>query len=157
MQPETAQRLESYVPIYDAVPETWDDAKTFLLERLKEHAIAINNREIGWFLDEELLSGKSFTPPAQVTGTSQQYRTIFRKVLITGPLIAGANPFPHGIVFDANFTLIQMWCSATDSVALRATTISNEANLTMDAANVIVTALAPYDRSIVVIEYTQEL
>ena len=157
MQPETSQILDSYVPIYDAIPEAWEEAKTFLVERLKEHAIAINTREIGWYLDDELLSGKSFTPPAVVTGTSEQFRSILRKVLITGPLIAGLNVFPHDIVFDANFTLIQMWCSATDSVAFRATTISNEANLTMDATNVNVTALAAYDRSIVVIEYCQEL
>lgn len=157
MQPETSQILQSFVPIYDAIPDKWEEAQVFLVETLKELAIAINTREIGFFLDEELISGKQFIPPTNVTGTSEQFRTILRKVVITGPLAVGLNVFPHGIVFDANFTLINMWVAATNSAILMAANISNEANLTMDAVNVNITALAAYDRSIVCIEYCQEI
>jgi hypothetical protein len=45
---------------------------------------AVNIREIGWFLDEELLTGKSFVPGINsVNGqTSQTFRQILRKVII---------------------------------------------------------------------------
>lgn len=154
----SSQDLESYVPVYDMVPEQWEDARQFLVEHLKKISNAVNIREIGWYLDDELLSGKQFTPIASPTGQSTQYRSIFRKVIDCSPLIAGVNQFAHGINFDANFTLIQIFGAATNSTGFTAIPLPNNVDsLTMDATNVNITVASGYDRAYVVIEYILEL
>lgn len=154
----TSDVFDSYVPVYDTVPETWDDARPFLVEKLKELANAVNVREIGFFLDEELLSGKQFIPAANLTGTSQQFRTVLRKVIEFPGLIIGVNTQPHGILVDANFSLIQLFASATNAVAMTGEPIPNGADtLSYDATNIIITVAAAYTRAWAVIEYIQEL
>ncbi len=81
MLPQDSQQLESYVPVYDVAPQTWDEGRVFLVEQIKRLANAINAREIGFFLDQELLSGKSFIPGVNIVtgaGSSQQFRTVLR-------------------------------------------------------------------------------
>ena len=58
--------LDSFVPVYDAIPAKWEDARPFVVEQLKMMANAINIREIGWFLDEELISGRFIFPVARL-------------------------------------------------------------------------------------------
>lgn len=167
-----SQNLESYIPVYDAAPKTWEEGMPFIVEQLKKLANAVNAREIGFFLDQELLSGKSFIPGVNIVtdgGSSQQFRTVLRKVIDFGPLpAAGTKPIPHGILFDRNFTLIQMWACATDPVALIAFPIPyadpialvNAVNLTMDATNVNITVginRSNFTRCFIVVEYIQEL
>lgn len=149
-----SQDFESYVPVYDAIPEKWEDARAFLVEQLKKVSNAINIREIGWLLDEELLSGKQFFP--STSSSPPQFRSVLRKVIDFSPLVAGVNSLPHGIVVDANFSLIDLWCAATDSVALIGTIFSNEDTINYDATNINVTSAAAYDRAYCVIEYIQE-
>src|SRR5580765_7315968 len=133
----TTQELDSFLPVFDALPDKWEDSRVYLVEQLKRMSDAINIREIGYFLDEELRSGKSFIPGITIPGNNPGIlRTVMRKVIITGALIAGVNPPKlHGIVFDANITLIHLWVSATNSIALTAITMSNPQNVTMDATN----------------------
>ncbi len=153
----SAQEFESYVPVYDAVPEKWDDARPFLVEILKKLANGVNAREIGFFLDEELLSGKAFIPGATLPGNNPGiFRQIFRKVIDVSPLIAGANVFPHGITFDANFTLIDYWVAATNSMTLTAINMVYS-EVTLDATNININSPGAYDRAFCVIEYMQEL
>ncbi len=155
-----SQQFESYVPVYDVVPEKWDDARPFIVEQLKKISNAVNIREIGWFLDEELLSGKAFIPGQNALtdgGSSQVFRQIFRKVIDCGALVIGSNTIPHGITFDANFTLIQLWVSATNSTTLQAITMSDPQNVTMDATNINITSPGAFDRSFAFIEYLLEV
>ncbi len=156
-----SQILESYVPVYDVVPEKWEDARPFVVEQLKKITNAVNIREIGWFLDEELLSGKAFIPGTTNvldSGTSQQYRQILRKVIVFPGLVIGANVQPHGIVVDANFSLIQLFGSATNATTLTGEPIPNGADtITYNATNIIITVGAAYTRAFAVIEYIQEL
>src|SRR5882724_4464250 len=97
------QQLESFVPVYDAVPDKWEEARPFFVEQLKRISNAVNIREIGWFLDEELLSGKAFIPGTtnlNDLSTSQVFRQVLRKVVDFGPLpAAGTKSVPHGITF----------------------------------------------------------
>lgn len=153
-----SQQLESFVPVYDVVPETWESAREFLVEHLKKLSNAVNIREIGWLLDEELLSGKSFIPGASPAGggSPQQFRSVLRKVIICGALTIGANPVPHGITFDANFTLIGLYVAATNSGTLEALVINGN-DVVMDATNLTITSPAAFDRSYAFIEYIQEL
>ena len=166
-----SQNLESYLPTYDTCPENWEEARPFFVEQLKAHANSINAKEIGFFLDQELLSGKAFIPGVNIAsegGSSQQFRSILRKVIVTGTLPNNTTKsVAHGITFDANFSLIDMWLAATDPTNLKAfglsywdNTNSSSITVNMDSTNVnIVTKnnYSTYTRSYVVIEYIQEL
>lgn len=165
------QQLESFVPVYDAIPDKWEEARAFIVEQLKRISNAVNIREIGWFLDEELLSGKAFIPGSENLdnlSTSQVFRQVLRKVVDFGPLpAAGTKSIPHGITFTDNFTLVQMFAAATDPVALTAIpipyahpTAANAVALDMDSTNVNITVgvnRSAYTRCFVTIEYLQEL
>lgn len=152
-----SQQLESFVPVYDAVPEKWEDARPFIVEQFKKVSNAINVREIGFFLDEELLSGKSFIPGVTIPGNNPgMFRQILRIVVDVSPLIPGVNVYPHGILFDANFTLIQLWVSGTDPGTLTALTISGN-DVVMDSMDLNITSPQAFDRAFAVIEYIQEL
>lgn len=159
MNNNDSQIFESYAPLYDSVPENWEDARGYITENLKILGNLINIREIGWYLDEELLSGKQFIPSnaqALISGTAPQARTILRKVVNCSPLVAGANTFLHDIIFDINFTLIDLWVSATNSGTLVAQVIT-DSNVTLDSMNININSPGAFDRAYCVIEYIQEL
>src|SRR5665213_3465199 len=126
MIPTTSQEFESYVPVFDVIPEDWDEARGILTEYLKKISNGVNAREIGWWLDEELLSGKQFYPGQG--SNPNVFRTILRKVVDCSPLVAGVNTFAHGIVVDANFTLIHMYGAATSTGSLTAEPLPNGAD-----------------------------
>jgi hypothetical protein len=159
MNSETSQIFESYVPVYDAIPESWEEAKPFLVENLKKISNAVNIREIGWFLDEELLSGKAFYPGVSDpnNNVNPQFRQILRKVIDLGALVVGVNPgVNHGIVFDNKFQLIQMWVSGTNTGTLIARTIGGNSVL-MTSTQILVISTEAYDKATCVIEYIQEI
>ena len=171
MNPSDNELLEAYLPVYDAVPAEWKDARPFIVEQLKRIATAINIREIGWFLDQEVLSGKAFIPgmnAASFGATSQIYRQVLRKVIIFGALPnATTKSVAHGITFDANFRLVFMGAYATDPVGLTAvpipyvdpSTLANGIELYIDATNVNIKTAANwtnYTICYVTIEYLQE-
>ncbi len=156
-----SQDFESYVPVYDEVPEKWEDARALIVEQLKKVSNAVNVREIGFFLDEEVLSGKQFIPVASMSGpnssNSQQFRTVLRKVVDVSPLVMGANaPVAHDIIFDINFTLIDLWVAGTDSNTLTARVISGN-DVIMDATDLNITSPQAFDRAFAVVEYIQEI
>lgn len=169
--PIDSQNFESYVPVYDAIPDKWEDAREFIVEQLKKISNAVNIREIGWFLDQELLSGKAFIPginDASDGGTNQQFRTVLRKVVDCGALPnTGTKTVPHGITIDANFTLIDLYGAATDPTNLisfsldrSAPTLAQQVSIFLDANNINITTgsnRSSFTRSFIVIEYIQEL
>lgn len=155
------QLLEAYVPVYDVIPEQWDEAKGIIVEQLKRVSNAVNVREIGFFLDQELLSGKAFIPGATAlnqVGTSQIFRSILRKVIEFPGLTVGPNSQPHGIVVDANFSLMQLYAAATNSGTFTGEPIPNGADtISYTATDIVITVASAYDRAWAVIEYIQEL
>lgn len=163
MNPNDSQSFESYVPVYSAIPDKWEDARNFLVETLKLMSNAINIRTIGWYLDEELLSGNAFLPVPVPMGSASppQYRAILRKVIDFGALTVGLNQRPHGILFDSRFTLIHMWGSATRITPALAFPIPDGVGtgsaINMDSVNVNIATTVAVDRCIVVIEYIQEI
>ncbi len=162
----SSQQFESYVPIYDTVPDKWEDAQPFLVETLKKISNAVNIREIGWLLDEELLSGQQFFP-GNSSANDQQFRSVLRKVIDFGPLPnATTKSVPHFITFDINFSLMQLYAAATDPVAFIAIeipfsspTLNENIKITMDAMNINITTginYNSYTRVYVFISYIQE-
>lgn len=162
-----SQNFESYLPIYDAVPKDWEDGRAFFVEQLKKISQAVNIREIGWYLDEELLTGGQFVPAKPAPGTLPltsplPYRSIFRIVVDFSPLTNNiANTKPHNVIVDANFTLIDLWAAATDPVSLTGNPIPNGTEtISYDANNIIITTTvprSPNNRCYAVMEYMQEL
>lgn len=150
-----SQTFESYVPVYDTIPEDWDEAREILVELLKKISEGTNVREIGWYLDEELLSGKQMFPGVS-SADNQQFRSVLRKVVDFSPLAVGLNVRPHGVTVDANFSLIELWGSATDAVAFTGTPI-NQPNITYDAVNINITSAAVFTRAFAFFEYIQEV
>jgi hypothetical protein len=154
-----AQQLESFVPVYDAVPDKWEDARPFIVEQLKKISNAVNIREIGWFLDEELLSGKAFIPGSaniDNLSTSQVFRQVLRKVIVFPGLVAGANIIAHGITNDANYEQIALWACATNSTTLTSTVFGNSDTIRVIGPDVIITSDGTYDRCKAYLEYIQE-
>lgn len=160
--------LEAYLPVYDSTPEKWEDARGFITEQLKRIANAVNIREIGWFLDEELISGKQFIPAVTPNSRPQQFRTVFRKVVDVNGLSNGVHaPVPHGINFDSRFTLVSLWGAATDPVNLLALQFSfagvptgNNIQLYIDSTYIQIncqTDRTSYTRAFVTIEYMQQI
>ncbi len=153
----SSQDFESYLPVYDTIPENWEESRQFLIEQLKKISNAINAREIGFYLDEELLSGKAFIPGVTIAGNNPgQFRQVLRKVVDVGPLVAGANSRPHGVTFDANLTSIDSWVEATNSTTLQAITLVYP-ELSINGANINITSPGAFDRAFFFWEYCQEL
>ncbi len=148
------QQFESYLPVYDYMPEKWEEARRPLVEHLKRISNAVNIREIGWFLDQEVLAGKQFIPGT--TTNNQAFRSVLRVVVDFGGLVIGPNSKPHGVLVDANFSLVDLWGAATDAVAMTGNPI-NQPNITYDATNINITSAAVYTRAFAVMEYLQEL
>lgn len=161
MIPIDSQAFESYVPTYDVAPKTWEEGRGFLIEQIKRLAYAINIREIGWLLDEELLTGKAFIPglsDAMEDGTSQRYRTVLRKVIVFPGLVPGVNTQSHGITIDGNFSLIQLYGAATNATAFTGEPLPNGADtLSYNVTDIVITVAAAYTRAWAIIEYIQEL
>jgi hypothetical protein len=149
----TSQKFESFVPVYDAIPEEWKDARPFAVEMFRKVSNGVNAREIGFYLEEELLTGGQFVPS---TASQGEFRAIFRKVIDCGALVVGAKSVAHGINFDINFTLIDLWVSATNSTTFNAITMSDPQNVTMDATNINIISPGVFDRSFAFVEYILE-
>lgn len=155
VDPNNSQIFESFVPVYDMVPEKWEDARQFLVETLKKISNSVNVRTIGWLLDQELLSGQNLFPGTS-SPTDQTFRSVLRMTINTGPLIMGVNPgINHNIVFDSNFTLVDLWVAGTNSGTLTARRITGN-DVLMNITQLVITSPQVFDRSIAVIEYTQE-
>ncbi len=153
------QRLESYVPVYDSIPEKWEDGRAFIVEQLKRISNAVNIREIGWFLDEEVLSGKAFIPGLNNVsggGSSQQFRTILRKVIDIGPITAGTITKPHEITNDSNYEQIALWACATNSTTFTSTVFGNSTTIRVIGPNIQIISDGTYDRCKAYLEYIQE-
>lgn len=172
MQVSDNQEFESFVPVYDVVPERWEDARPFIVEQLKRIANGLNVREIGFFLDQELLAGKFFIPGLNIVeggGSSQQFRTVLRKVIDFGPLPnAGLKTVAHEITVDANFTLVFLGGYATDPVNFigiplpfaSPLALNQNILINMDMTNIRVQTSINYSqftRCFIILEYMQEL
>jgi hypothetical protein len=168
MSQSASQRLESYVPVYDHIPQEWESARQALIEYLKIISNAVNIREIGWFLEEELLSGQQFFPGTTTSADDQQFRSVFRKVVDFGALPnAATKSVPHGITTSVNTSLVQLYAAATDPsvpnyipIPYASPTLNLNIQMYMDATNINITTAfnwSTYTRCFVSIHYIQEL
>lgn len=89
-----------------------DDEVQFKLkfnDNNRDHAVAINNREISLYLNQEIYTG----------GILFDNRPIFRMVVDCGALPnTGTSLTPHGITLTPNFAFLKIQGSAFDPTAL---------------------------------------
>ena len=154
-----SQQLESYVPVNDVVPEKWEDARQFLIETLKKITNSLNAKEIGFYLDQELLNGRAFIPGITAAGDNPgQFRQMLRIVVNCSPLVPGVNNFAHGITIDANFTLMELYAAATNRVTLVSEPIPNGTDtISLTSTDVVITVAAAWPIAYAVLTYIQEL
>lgn len=157
-----------YLPEYDVIPDKWEDAKGFLVEALTFMADSINAKEIGWYYDTITDTGKKFIPVTNAS-TSNEWRTVFRKVIDTGALPnTTTTNTAHGITVDDSFSLIDLYGGATKPTSAYASvplpfasgTLADNISVDVDATNINITTskdYSAYTRSYVVIEYMQEV
>lgn len=152
----SSDQYQSYVPVYDVIPEQWEGARAMLAEALKLISNAVNIRQIGWLLDEEYLNGQAFIPGIV---NPNQFRSVLMKVVDMGTIGPGASNVPHGITVDANFTLMNLYVSATNSAIPIATVYTGDlATVSIDAVNINVnTGAGVFDRAYAFVTYIQEL
>ncbi len=155
----------TFLPVFDAIPDDWDDAKGMLTEQLRQMVETINLKESGYFLDREILmAGNLFA------STNNSTRGMYRKVVNFGSLPNNTTKtVPHGITLDSSFNLTNLYLSATNQSATGAQpfdfSVQNYAIGTADfklyltETNIVVITTSNYSaftKSIVVIEYVKE-
>lgn len=161
----SSQTRDFFVPVYDTIPDEWDQARNFLVENIKKQANGINARQIGFFLDEEIPMGGQFIPLAS---NSQEYRSMLRKVVDFGGLPKTTNKrISHGITVNSDFTLVTLYGSATKPtstfsaipIPYSSPTLNENIELSMDASDIIITTdsdYSAYTRCFIIAEYIQE-
>lgn len=165
MSISTGESLQTFLPLYDVVPDKWEDARPFLVEALKRISYAVNVREIGSFVEEEVLTGIQFIPGVNATPEEvpNEFRDVLRIVIDCGALPnATTLTIPHGINYDANFSLVNLYLSATDPIGLTSFSVQywsiagGDITVSLDATNVIITTgsdYSAYTTSYAIIEY----
>lgn len=152
-----------FIPVYDFIPEKWEEARQSLTQILRLISNGINVREIGSFYNQEQLTGQRFIP----TGDQGNFRSVFRKVIPIGAITT--KTVPHGIAIASNaaFRFTHIYGTGNDPTGKKyiplpyssASSVANNIQIDVDATNVIITtggAYTAYSDSFVVLEYVQE-
>lgn len=160
--------MQTYVAVYDSVPEKWEDARPMLVEILRRLTSSSNAKEIGSFLNMQLLTGRQFIPGTNINPNLQpnEYRDVFRMVIDFGALPnAGTKSVAHNITAVPDFsvfTLVNLYLSATDAIAFTSFSLQywsvapGDIVLSLTSTNIVVTTASDYSnftRSFCVIEY----
>jgi hypothetical protein len=108
--------FDSYLPVYNAIPEEWEDSRQFLTERLREITDSVNAKDFAQYIDRDTLNGQLWLP-----GTGTSLRDNLRKVVDIGPLpdfgVTSTKTVAHGITFSENTCITRFYGAASDSGA----------------------------------------
>lgn len=127
-----------------------------LRNNLNNIIIALNDKESGLYSQSEILNGQLFYPDYAIvnssSGTSAQYRQVFRKVIPTGALPnTGTSTTAHGITLlpaagNTTFRATRIYGAATDPAAriflplpYASPTLNQNISVYVDATNVVIT------------------
>lgn len=172
------EREAIFIPVYDFIPENWEDARRVLVEHLRQISEAVNISEKGYYVDTETFAGKFWTPRARASINDPiEYRNVIRKVVDLGGLNDFSSGTPpntqsvaHGIDFTEESFITALYGAATDPAAsdlnaaiplpfLDVGTLANGIQLDIDGTNINLTSSADYSAytsAWVVIEYVEE-
>lgn len=169
------ERLGQFAPVYDYIPEDWDEGRRTLVQALRETANVANAGVRGNHVEAEVISGKTWTAKARATLSDPiVYRNVMRKVIDLGGLndfsVTSPQNVAHGITTNANTFITALYGAASDPGASTLTAgiplpyVDTSAlgaciGLRMDATNIILvsaTDYSAYTRAWIVVEYVQE-
>lgn len=162
--------FDTYIPVYNAIPEEWEDARQFLIERLREIVDGVNARDYASYIDRDTLNGQLWLP-----GIGTSFRDVFRKVIDLGGLPDFGTTDPknvaHGITFSANTCITRLYGAASDPGVTTLNsgiplpyvepTASAHIGIEIDGTNIIIngngaTDYSAYTCAYVVIEWIDE-
>lgn len=137
-------------------------------------SITLNNKESGYYSQEEILNGQLFFPDytnyvSSTTG-NLDYRPIYRKTIDTGALAnAGTTTIAHGITFypalpaSTTFRLTRLYGAATDPtnhtmipLPYSSPTLNENVSVYADGTNIYITTginRTSFTKSQIVIEF----
>lgn len=128
-------------------------------ETYKRTANAVNTKESGLYLNQEMASFKQYFTP----DNPMKNRNVYRKVIDFGALPNTAvKTVAHGIAFDSDSTLVQLYGAATDPTALQyiplpySSAAGDPIELSANSTNIRIRTLSDwtsYTRCYVVIEW----
>lgn len=158
--------IQSYIPNDLIIPDNWGEATLILTDYFRNVVDALNDKEIGQYATDEIVTGqKWFTP-----GNANQVRYVYRKVIDFGALPnATTKSVAHGISTSQNTRFTRIYGTSTDPGASSITsaipipyvdpgTLANGIELNVDATNVNVTTAvnySAYTTTYIVLEYVQ--
>ncbi len=156
-----SQDFNQQIPVFDALPDSWEESKVALVERLRNMTNAINIRPVGWYVDTEIVTGKKYIP----SSGNVVYREISRFTKELGALPnATTKNVAHGLSnVNSNFLLTAMWGSASSNsplsfVSLPHVSVSDAGvEISMDATNFVIKTTSDYsnyNNSVITVEYT---
>lgn len=157
------QNLSTYVPVYNFIPEEWQESREALTQLLRMISNGVNIRDVGFYYNEETLTGQRFVP----TGNQQDYRSVFRKVIPIGALPnAVPKSVPHGITVRSTTRFTRIYGTANNPSTsfiplpfVSTTAAANCVQVTVDSTNVVITTgvnYSAYTDCFVVLEYVSE-
>lgn len=135
-----------------------------IIETINKQNIAINLKETGFFITDEIATGEIF-----FGATPGSRRQVFKKTIIFGALPAvGGVPktVPHGLTPTANWSWIEVQAAATDPVGLFGLQIPyasasgiDDIEISVDNTNVIITTAtnrSAFSRCFVTLKYIKQ-
>lgn len=156
--------INSFVREDFQMPESYDEAKIYLREYLRDIVLAINARDIGQYTESQIVTGQKFFTANDNNALKQVYRKVI-DISNAGGIIAGS-PYAHGITWTANTRVTRLYGVATEpstgAIPIPYVDVGTPANglqLDVDTASVVLTTGAGvytgYTSGYVVIEYVQ--
>jgi len=161
-----ANAQQHYVPTDLIWPENEVEMRLILTDYLKKIVEALNDKEVGQYNTQELVTGESWF----TRGDATQFRYPFRKVIDFGALPNNASTsVAHGITTNGSTVFTKIYGTATDQGASSITAaipipyahsslVGDQIELSVDATNVIITTAIDYSaftETYIVLEYIQ--
>jgi len=155
--------INSYVREDFQMPETYDEAKLYLREYLRDIVQAVNARDIAQYAESEVVNGQLFL----TSGDNNSYRQVYRKVIDFGALPnTTTKSVAHGITVTATTEFTRIYATASDPSTrfvpipyVNVTTPADGIEIDVDGTNVnIETTTANwtgFTTCYVVVEYVQ--
>lgn len=154
----------------DPSSREFKDFLTRLRQTINSISIAVNLKDTGYYITDEMANGQLYFPDPALNSTTLKrptFRNVFRKVIDFGALpnagVGNAISIPHGITINTNFSFTRIYGTATDPntsfIPLPYAGLAVSANnveLSVDTTNVVITAESDrrgYTTTYVVLEW----
>jgi hypothetical protein len=141
---------QSFLPTSIILPDIEDGTEhnLILTDYLKKIIAALNDKDIGQYVTQEILTGQKFFTP----NNNNVFRSSFRKVINFGTLPnTGSTSVAHNITVNASTIFTRIYGVATDPIAFSylplpyASTIGDNIEVEVDSTNIIISTAS--DRS----------